>query len=231
MNIDKTDYQDWIEQYLDGKLTGEEKIKFQHSLATNPELAEQYQIRIKLAENWINAKNYGNTRKLISKSITVAKSEKKNRLFAWSIAASVLVLLSVSGIVVFTNQTSKETIQAKNSQKNESLVVPQIRHAEEKASIHFYGALKLISPISNQLCNRNDSIVFTWNSDVDADTRLTIENQMNGKTVYREKIKINAKRFVLEKKFLPEGEYSWYIEGFQVKEKFKVISVEVKKYR
>ena len=229
MNIDKTDYQDWIEHYLDGKLTEDETIKFQHFLSIDPELAEQYQIRINLAENWTKAKEYGNTRQLIAESISEAKSEKKNNLFAWSIAASFLVLLSVSGIVMFTNRNTKESIQAKNSQETESPVVPQIKHAEEKASIHFYGALKLISPVSNQLCNRNDSIVFTWNSDVDADTHLTIENQINGKTVYREKIKIAAKRFVLEKKFLPEGEYSWYIEGFQVKEKFKVISGEEKK--
>ena len=224
MKIEKTDYHDWIEKYLDGKLTKEEKIKFQHSLATNPELAEQYQIRIKLAENWTNAKDYGNTRKLISKSITEAKSEKKNRLFVWSIAASFLVLLSVSGIVMFSTRTSKETIQAKNSQETESPVVPQIKHAEEKASIHFYGALKLISPVSNQLCNRNDSIVFTWNSDVEAETNLTIENQNNEKTVYREKIKVNAQKFVLEKNFLHEGEYQWFLEGFPEKAKFKIVS-------
>ena len=108
-------------------------------------------------------------------------------------------------------------------------MIPQIRQAEEKASIHFMGELKLISPALNKLCNRNDSIVFLWNSVVDAETNFIIENQKNEKTVYREKIKIAAKRFVIEKEFLPEGEYQWYIEGFAGKAKFKVVSVEKQK--
>jgi len=229
MKIEKTDYHDWIEKYMDSQLTEEENSKFQELLLTDSELAKQYHIRMMLAKNWIKAKEYGNSRQSIAETIKEAKSEKKNRLFVWSIAASFLVLLSVSGIVMFSTRTSKETIQAKNSQETESPVVPQIKHAEEKASIHFYGALKLISPVSNQLCNRNDSIVFTWNSDVEAETNLTIENQNNEKTVYREKIKVNAQKFVLEKNFLHEGEYQWFLEGFPEKAKFKIVSGEKQK--
>ena len=228
MNNNKTDYHDWIEQYLDGKLTEQENERFRHSLASDPELALQYQIRIKLAENWAKTKEYGSTRQIISETIREAKSEKKNRLFAWSIAASFLVLLSVSGILVLTGPGSKQAQMANNDEKTESQYVPQLKQAEEKASVFFMGELKLISPVQGKLCNKNDSIVFLWNSDVDAISNLTIENQKSGKTIYREKIKIAAKRFVLEKKILPEGEYSWYIEGFQVKEKFKVILGENK---
>ena len=88
------------------------------------------------------------------------------------------------------------------------------------------GELKLVTPIQNKLCNRNDSIVFIWNSDVNAETNLTIENQKNGKTVYCERIKVNAQKFIMGKNFLPEGEYLWYIEGFPAKEKFSVTSSE-----
>lgn len=229
MNRKKTDYHDWIELYLDGTLSEEENSNFQHSLVTNPELAEQYQFRIKLAENWAKTKEYGNTRQLTYEKIMEAKSEKKNRLFVWSIAASFLILISVSGIVMLTDQNNKQAPIANNDKNTESQYVPQLKNAEEKASIHILGELKLISPANNKICNRNDSIVFVWNSDVDAASNLTIENQKTGKTMYREKIKIAAKRFVLERNFLPEGEYSWSIEGFQTKEKFKVISGEEKK--
>jgi hypothetical protein len=221
MNIHKTDYHDLIEQYLDGKLTEEENSNFQHSLSTNTELSEQFQVRIKLAENWAKTKEYGNT-------IRETKLEKKNRLFVWSIAASFLVLLSVSGIFMLTDRDNKQVPMANNDNKTESQYVPQLKKAEEKASVHFMGELKLISPVQGKICNRNDSIVFLWISDLDATTNLTIENQKNGKTIYREKISITANRFVLKKDFLPEGEYLWYIEGFQMKEKFKVISSEVK---
>ena len=73
MNLDKKDYHDWIEQYLEGKLTEEENGQFQEMLITNPELAEQYQIRIKLAENWIKAKENGEIRKSIAGTIKIAK--------------------------------------------------------------------------------------------------------------------------------------------------------------
>jgi len=226
MNIGKTEFHDWIEKYLDGKLTEEENTRFRELLLTDPELAEQYQIRIKLAENWTKAKEYGNTRQSIAATIREAKLEKKNRLFVWSIAASFLILLSISGIVIVTDRISKQVPIANNAEGIESPVVPQIKYAEEKASIHFKGELQMLSPIKNKLYNRSDSIVFAWKSEVDAETNLTIENQKNGKTVYREKIKVNAQKFVLEMNFLPEGEYLWYIEGFPGKEKFRVITSE-----
>ena len=223
MNIEKTDYHDWIEKYLDGQLTEEESGKFRELLTTDPLLSQQYQIRIKLAENWTKAKEYGNTRQSIAKTIRKVKSEKRNRLFVWSIAASFLILLSVSGIVMFSNLNGDQIPIVKNT---ESPIVPRIKQVEEKASLHIMGELKLIMPIQNKLCNMNDSIVFIWNSDVDAETNLTIENQKMGKMVYREKIKVNAQKFIMGKNFLPEGEYLWYIEGFPAKEKFSVTSGE-----
>jgi len=142
----------------------------------------------------------------------------------WSLAASFLILLSVSGIVMFTNSNSETEVIAKNNIETESPFVPQIKQAEEKSLLHIMGKLKLVEPIRNRLFNRNDSIAFVWTSNVVAETNLVIENQKTGMVVYRERIKVDARRYTLGKNFLPEGEYAWYIDGFPGKEKFRVIS-------
>lgn len=229
MKLEKEDYNDLIENYLERNLTEQENKRFQELLSTNAQLAEQYRIRITMGNYWANAKEYGETRQSIAEVIRKTKSDQNKKMFFWSIAASFLVLLSVSGIVMLSDQNFNQAPVVKNSNESEVPLVPQMKQAEEKASLHIMEQLELISPIRNKLCNRNDSIVFIWNLDVDIETNLTIINQKNGKTVYRETIKLNARKFILEKNFLPEGEYQWYIEGFPPKEKFSVISAEKQK--
>jgi hypothetical protein len=224
MKIEKTEYNDWIENFLDGKLTDEGNKQFMDMLKTNPELEQQYQFRIKMAEDWTKAKEYDETRKLFAGIDQEVKSEKKNKLVVMSIAASLLLLISVSGVLMYSNRNNEQTTIAKNQKGTETTVVPQIKYAEEKASIHFNGELRIIAPVKNKNYSKNDSIVFTWNSQIDAETNIVIVNQKSGKTIFREKIKINSQKFILEKNFLPEGDYLWYIEGFPGKEKFKVVS-------
>lgn len=224
MNIEKADYHDHIENYLDGKLTEEEDIKFQESLPNNPELSEQYRIRILLAKNWVKAKEYENTKQSIAQIIRDAQSRKKNWIFVWSIAASFLILISVSGIIIFTGKSDIQAPISKNTESSNTQLIPQIKYAEEKASLHIAGKLKMISPIKNKLFRMNDSIIFTWNTDVVAKSKIIIEDQKSEKIIYRNSININALKFKLKKNTLPKGEYLWYIEGFPEKEKFMISS-------
>lgn len=150
------------------------------------------------------------------------KSQKRNRMFVWFIAASFLILVSISGIVLFTGQSAKQSNMANNSNGVETLLIPQIKQAEEKATIHIMGHVKLLAPIKNKLCDRADSIAFRWETDAEAETYIIIGSQKDGNTIYREKIKMLNKHFVLDKNFLPRGQYTWAIEGFSAKEKFGV---------
>ena len=229
MNFEKSVLDDRIEDFLDGRLSEVENMEFKEQLKTDKELDRLYRQRIALAAAWTKAKRYEETRHSISQIIRKTKSDKKARYFMWSAAASLLIILSVSGIVVFNRFPTMPNEFVGTGQGIETQVVPRIKYAEEKVSIHFMGELKMLAPINNKRCSRNDSIVFTWSSNVDAETNITIDNQKDGKTVYREKIKVNAKKFVLEKNFLPEGEYQWFIEGFPEKGTFNVVSTENQK--
>ncbi len=222
MNFEKSELHDRIEDFLDEKLSKEEKIEFLQQMKTDKELERQYQQRMELAGNWVKAKKYESAHYQISEIIRQEKSQKRNRLYAWSIAASFLVLVSISGIVMFNSQPGKQSDLADNAKVTETPLIPQIKLAEEKASLHIMGELKLIAPIKNELYSRADSIVFKWETDAEAETYLIIGSQKEGKTIYREKIKISDKRFVLDKNFLPQGQYIWSIEGFAAKEKFRV---------
>lgn len=222
MNFEKSELHDRIEDFLDGKFSEEEKIEFIEQMKTDKELERQYRQRIELAENWVKAKKYESAHNQIVELIREEKSHKKNRLFVWSIAASFLILVSISGILMFTNQFDKQSDLANNTKEAETPLIPQIKQAEEKASIHILGELKLITPIKNELYNKADSIVFKWETDVEAETYMIIGSQKDGKTIYREKIKLSAKLFILDKNFLPQGQYTWSIEGFASEEKFRV---------
>lgn len=224
MKIEKVDYHDKLEYYLDGKLPEDEETKFQESLLNNPELSEQYRIRILLAKNWTKAKEYEITKQSIAQIIREAKSRKKNWIFVWSVAASLLILISVSGIIIFTSKSALQTPISKNTESSKTQFSPQIKFAEEKALIHINGKLKMISPIKNKLFRMNDSIIFTWYTDVVTKSKIIIEDQKNGKTIYRNSIELNTLKFELKNNILPEGDYLWYIEGFPEKEKFKISS-------
>lgn len=223
MNFEKSELHDRIEDFLDGKFSEEEKIEFLEQLKTDKELERLYRQRVELAENWVKAKKYEGVHNQIAELIREEKSHKMNRLFVWSIAASFLILVSVSGIVMFTSQPGKQPGLADNAKGTETPLIPQIRQAEEKASINILGELKLITPIKNGLCSRADSIVFKWETDAETETYLIIGSQIDGKTIYREKIKLSDKLFILDKNFLQQGQYTWSIEGFMDKEKFQVV--------
>lgn len=224
MNFEKSELHDRIEDFLDGKFSEEEKIEFIEQMKTDKELERQYRQRIELAENWVKATKYESTHTRIAELIREEKSHKKNRLFVWSIAASFLILFSISGIVMFTNRPDNQSNLANNTKESQTPLIPQIKQAEEKASMHIVGELKLITPIKNELCNKADSIVFKWETNAEAETYLIIGNQKDGKTIYREKIRLSDKLFILDKNFLPQGQYIWSIEGFASEEKFQVFN-------
>ena len=177
MNMEKSELLDRIEDFLDGKFSEEENIQFLEQMQTDKALDRQYRQRIKLAGNWVKAKKYESTYDQIAGLIREEKSQKKNRLFVWSIAASFLILVSISGIVMFTGQSNKQSEMANNSKGAETQLIPQIKQAEEKGSIHIMGELKLIAPIKNERYNRADSIVFKWETNTKAETYLIIVSQ------------------------------------------------------
>lgn len=222
MNFEKSELHDRIEDFLDGKFSEEEKIEFLKRMETDKELDRYYRQRIELARNWVKAKKYESINNEVAGLIREEKSQRKNRLFAWSIAASFLVLVSISGIVLFTDQPDNQSDLANNSKGTEKQIIPQIKQADEKAFLHIMGELKLMSPITNERYNRADSIVFKWETETEAETYLIIASQKDEKTIYREKIKLSDKRFILDKNFLPQGQYTWSVEGFAAKEKFRV---------
>jgi peptide subunit release factor 1 (eRF1) len=222
MNRENTDLHDQIEDFLDGKLSEKEKIQFLKLLETDKELETLYHQRLELAENWVKAKKYEGTRNIVSELIREEKSKQRNRLYVWSIAASFLILVSISGIVMFTGQSEKQSNLANNSKGAENPMVPKIKQADEKAKMHIMGKVKLISPIRDEIYSKLDSIIFKWETDADAETYLIIGSQKDGNTIYREKIKLSEKQYVLEKNFLPSGKYFWAIAGFPVKEKFSI---------
>jgi hypothetical protein len=221
MKENEQDKHDEIENFLDGKLSEEEKILFYTKLETDTKFKTLYQQRIALAESWGKAKKYEKTYLEISGVIRTQKLKNRNTRYLWSIAASVTLLISIASVVMFSNH-KRDLEFANNSKGSETYANPKMNQIEEKASLYIIGKLDLISPILDQSYSYSDSITFRWHADSNTESFLVIISRSNGKQVYKHKLKISAKQFVLKEGILQTDQYEWFIEGFPAKGKFSI---------
>lgn len=92
-------YFDWIENYLDGTLSPEEREEFEKALEVDKALAEDFTQRKKISEYWNLAGEYQNTKKNIQKIIREEKPRKLQTNKYLLIAASVVVLFGITWVI------------------------------------------------------------------------------------------------------------------------------------
>ena len=93
--INKEKDTDLIEKYIDGELSGKVLEIFEERLKAEPDLANEYKMRLKIAKMWIEADNYETTKNEISDILSSRKSSFfiTHARYIVSIAASVIILL------------------------------------------------------------------------------------------------------------------------------------------
>ncbi len=214
----KTENTDRIENYLDGKLPPDEIKKFQEELTTDPLLAEEFEQRKKIASLWNRSRDFANTRKEVADAIVQEKARIRRRIAEFSVAASVLVILTVSSIVILNKKVTNN--QMANSRQE--LVTPGFKQPEEKGSYGEIRKMVLLHPVNDTVCSRKDSLVFHWSPALADTSFILIENINTRNTVFREKLNAGKNSFKLESHFLPVGNYFWQIGNTMERAGFKV---------
>ena len=216
----KTDNTDRIESYIDGSLTANEKERFEEDLKTDKLLAGEYAERVRIASAWQKATIYAGTKKEVSDAIRNERSTFKRRMANYSIAASFLIIATLSVTLFFSRDANPPGQVATNK---EGTITPRIKIPEEKASGGEIAKFVLLFPAGGIACSRNDSLVFHWSPALADSSFIIIGNEKSKNLVYREKLEPGKISFKLDRHFLPVGEYNWQVEGFPEKQKFRVV--------
>lgn len=220
--------EEWIENYLDGKLSEPEQSEFHDKRINDPDFDRLCNEQTKLRNEWRKAGQLHQTRIEVADSIRKEKNRKRKILYTWATAASILLIISISGVMywnVNTNHQPSFTGQNKeyNSETYDS-VSPQFKEIEEKASFGTADTLMLLGPVNNQECKISHYIVFRWKPALIDSTNIVIKSLKNDNVVFREKIGPGNLSFILEKGFLPVGDYVWHLQDTKGTAQFRVIS-------
>ena len=116
---------DIIDQFLNDKLNGEALLAFNNRVKSDTEFAEELELMKNISAG---IKNYGR-QELKNKLKSIAKKERKQKskqIIYWSIAASFLLLIGISGYFYFINSKPVEQKFAFNN------IIPPFKNADVK---------------------------------------------------------------------------------------------------
>lgn len=216
-----------IDKFMEGSLTDPEITYFNEWVASDPEFEKLYYERVKLKEVWVKAYNLEKTRAEVSSAIRRRKTLRNRQIISLAAAASILILIGIPSFLYFNGNSEHQSIPSNQIASLDSIheteITPQFKSIEEKASFGKVDTIRLILPIHNNIYKNSDSIIFRWTPVLSDSTVITILNGKNGNAVFKEKVAKGKDQFILEKEFLPEGQYEWYLDGFPEIGKFNIV--------
>ena len=221
-----------IEEYIEGKLTGEILSIFEDRLKTDKVLAKEYKQRLKLAKLWIDAEEYQNTKSEIGKLIQKEKSRRffNNRFYMLSIAASIIILISMYFLLFHENNTNNngqlnQFADVDDSVSNkENTIIFQYDEPDKLATIDSVpGNIQLLFPIGGETIYKSEPIIFKWKSDSKLIDTLYVCNKLDKKILLKSKIMLSDTTYTIKYPQLTEGKYLWYISASSNFEEFIVI--------
>ncbi len=196
------------------KCTEEELIKKGLLIEHDPEFSALHRFRLKIEKKWKQASEYEKAKKQVATVIASEKKRKKHTI-VYSIAA-VLLIGMVIPLAIYNNRNNENKI-AKTEEYQLGTDYPEY----DAAIRYFDESYKQVSPSSNRTTKLGKPILFKWNSGLDVRTAIVIKQAGTDSIAWRVPIPSKIKEYELKKE-LPEGAYTWEMEGFRGKELFKV---------
>ena len=206
-----------IEQYIDGKLTDNEKEQFLQRLENDNALAELYQFRLKIRDDLQKAKQYEQVRANVSSTIKQTKSKARKKYIIYAVAASLTLLIAIPGVLTITNKQEQNTL-AKADSTNTEIYEPQIKQPESFADQGKFETNTLTLTLSE----KNDSLIFQWKPSPEKQSNFIITRQEDGREIFKKETVINTHKISISNNKLPSGKFIWYIEGFAARDSFEI---------
>jgi len=155
---------------------------------------------------WNDSKRYQETREEVRNALRKSNEMPhiipfyRQRYFA--IAASIIILIGISVILIFIIQKPFSDSGKDNlTHGKDTTLKLHMDKPDAKARQEIY----------------SDDILLQWPNRYDTTTHLVILDAQNGKTVFRTEIKPLQQKFLIPKNILKQGKYDWYIGDKQQK--------------
>lgn len=207
-----------IENYLDSKLSEQEKEQFLLRIKSDKELEKFYRFRLKIRDDWEKAHNYDATRQLI-RGVVLREKNQQRRTVIYAVAATLGLLIVVSGIITMVNRN--ETGQLAATKTDTTAIEtydPQINQPKSYADSGEY-----VTPeLTLALTINADSLVFNWQPQLKAETWLVIVSLEGEKELFRKQIQPESQKISLPRNQIPSEKFIWYIEGFTARDSFEL---------
>jgi hypothetical protein len=212
-----------IENYLDGKLSGQEKKDFLQRLETDAEFAKLYRFRLKIRNDWQKARQYEATQQEVAGAIQRTKN-KKRRTIIYAVAASLAFLVVISGIFTVMNRQQEPARIAETEIDSTDVhqFEPQMKEPGIYGDSGRFEPDEVIKEISLRFEKQNDSLVFTWQPALRTETDLVIIEQETEKEILRKSLQTESEKIVLHRNGLPAGTMVWYLENFLKRDSFEI---------
>lgn len=215
-----------IEDYLDGKLNKQEEVQFQKKLESDTEFAKLYRFRLRIRNDLQKADHYKNIHQQVTSAIKNVKKEKQRKI-VYAVAASIALLIVISGVLTLVNQKHKApqiAIDEFDTSKVETYQ-PQMKEPESYAKTGRYDPDLGAKELSLSFAVENDSLVFSWQPVTECKSNLIVIMQESEKELFKKQVKLSSSRIELPRNELPAGKMVWYIEGFAARDSFELVEI------
>jgi len=162
---------DLIEKYLDGTISDEERELFDQKLKTEPILSEKLSQRILIQKSWLKSAQHNQVKQHISRLINIEKRNQKSERRIWLVAASLIVLIGISSLLIFRNNQNQNDrdflAESRNSNKNFLITKGQQNEEKKYGVIDSTRIHKSIEdqnylPANGSIFQVTDTIIFRW---------------------------------------------------------------------
>lgn len=224
---------DLIEDFFDGNLNEEELAQFNKRLEKDPEFTKQFNFRKNLAEKWLAAREYETIKDQVGRIIKESKSRALFRKYYLPVAASIIILLGIYGVIRLANynedseriaQDQEEIIipdTTADSTKKDKLLIPQIDELEFKANIEYFQDpdsinllmqnITLTTPINNEKYTVSDSIELAWETTINQEFYLYIFSISEDTMIFKTRIDLSKGKYLVQSNALEIGSYYWFL--------------------
>lgn len=208
-----------IENYLDNLLEGKELDDFQNRLTSDIDFANEYKIRMKIAELWKDADEHQKIKRRINDIIDDEKRSSSKMYYLIAIAASVTLLIGIYMVLQYNNQLPW-------SQKGQMAITGDtitLRRDKPENYAKIKYSYKLIAPANDQHFDFNDTITFHWKifgnfEKVD----FLILNRQTKDTVFQNPVFPSDSQLIINANTLGSGEFEWYINDTVINRFFTI---------
>lgn len=207
---------EWIDRYLDGSLSENEKIEFESDLQINNILKSELDKRIKIRQLWSEAKIYEEIRREVKAAFPKHnRIVNLNRKRIFSIAAIIIILIGISSVLLLKNKNS-DFFQQNSAQDTIKLDQMRIDKPDNKATylkLSPDNKIELIFPKSEEEIESQRTIKFQWlaKDSLQLTDTLFIRAISNNQITICQQIILADNNYILLGRILKPGFYSWTI--------------------